>query len=121
MGMSVASPLARLLGGCAAAVAVLAAPVFAAEPDPYAQFMGHYERVLKAQNSGDLYRLCRSMQAMDGLLIEHFAVFEQRDPATDWMEVRASYKPVLDDQCGQVSVPQKSPPKGDAPAAKPQR
>ena len=118
--MNVASPLARLLGASAAAVAVLAAPVFAAEPDPYAQFMGHYERVLQAQNSGDLYRLCRSMQAMDGLLIEHFAVFEQRDPSTDWMEVRASYKPVLDDQCGQVSVPQKSPPKGDAPAAKPQ-
>jgi hypothetical protein len=111
---------ATLLGGCVAALALISGAVSAAERDPYAQFMGHYDRVLKAQNSGDLYRLCRSMQAMDGLLIEHFAVFEQRDPATDWMEVRASYKPVLDDQCGQVSVPQKSPPKGDAPAAKPQ-
>ena len=34
------------------------------------------------------------------------------------MEVRASYKPVLDEQCGQVSVPAKTTPK--APKAEPQ-
>lgn len=118
--MNVAFRPATLLGGCAAFVALLAGSVTAAETDPYARFMGHYAQVLKAQESGDLYSLCRSMQAMDGLLIEHFAVFEQRDPSTDWMEVRASYKPVLDDQCGQVSVPQKSKPKVKEQAPEPQ-
>ena len=118
MGMIVFPRSATLLGGCVAALALISGAVSAAERDPYAQFMGHYELVLKAQNSGDLYSLCRSMQAMDGLLIEHFAVFEQRDPSTDWMEVRASYKPVLDDQCGQVSAPAKTTPK--APKAEPQ-
>ena len=116
--MTVSPRSATLLGGWVAALTLISGAVAAAEPDPYAQFMGHYELVLKAQNSGDLYSLCRSMQAMDGLLIEHFAVFEQRDPSTDWMEVRASYKPVLDDQCGQVSAPAKATPK--APKAEPQ-
>ena len=116
--MTVSPRSATLLGCCVAALTLISGAVSAAEPDPYAQFMGHYELVLKAQNSGDLYSLCRSMQAMDGLLIEHFAVFEQRDPSTDWMEVRASYKPVLDDQCGQVSAPAKATPK--APKADPQ-
>ena len=116
--MTVSLRSATLLGGCVAALTLISGAVSAAEPDPYAQFMGHYELVLKAQNSGDLYSLCRSMQAMDGLLIEHFAVFEQRDPSTDWTEVRASYKPVLDDQCGQVSAPAKATPK--APKAEPQ-
>lgn len=116
--MTVSPRSATLLGCCVAALTLISGAVSAAEPDPYAQFMGHYELVLKAQNSGDLYSLCRSMQAMDGLLIEHFAVFEQRDPSTDWMEVRASYKPVLDEQCGQVSVPAKATPK--APKAEPQ-
>ena len=116
--MTVSPRSATLLGCCVAALTLISGAVSAAEPDPYAQFMGHYELVLKAQNSGDLYSLCRSMQAMDGLLIEHFAVFELRDPSTDWMEVRASYKPVLDDQCGQVSVPAKATPK--APKADPQ-
>ena len=118
MGMPVSPRSATLLGGCVAALSLISGAVSAAERDPYAQFMGHYELVLKAQNSGDLYSLCRSMQAMDGLLIEHFAVFEERDPSTDWMEVRASYKPVLDDQCGQVSAPAKTTPK--APKAEPQ-
>ena len=116
--MTVSPRSATLLGGCVAALTLISGAVAAAEPDPYAQFMGYYELVLKAQNSGDLYSLCRSMQAMDGLLIEHFAVFEERDPSTDWMEVRASYKPVLDEQCGQVSVPAKATPK--APKAEPQ-
>ena len=116
--MTVSPRSATLLGCCVAALTLISGAVSAAEPDPYAQFMGHYELVLKAQNSGDLYSLCRSMQAMDGLLIEHFAVFEERDPSTDWMEVRASYKPVLDEQCGQVSVPAKATPK--APKAEPQ-
>ena len=111
---------ATLLGGCVAALALISGAVSAAERDPYSQFMGHYELVLKAQNSGDLYSLCRSMQAMDGLLIEHFDVFERRDHSTDWMEVRASYKPMLDDQCGQVSVPQKGKPKAKELAPEPQ-
>ena len=118
MDMIVFPRSATLLGGCVAALALISGAVSAAERDPYAQFMGHYELVLKARNSGDLYSLCRSMQAMDGLLIEHFAVFEERDPSADWMEVRASYKPVLDEQCGQVSVPAKATPK--APKAEPQ-